>query len=79
MSPKASDSRKVVSESSLSARSSSTLQKQLILVGNSKSGQEALQNQDAKLVEIINTSIIDRSPAVKWDDVGKKNDLVIVL
>ncbi|CAA7403645.1 unnamed protein product [Spirodela intermedia] len=69
-SPKASDSRKVVSESSLSARSSSTPQKQLISAGNSKSSQEDLKNYDAKLVEIINTSIVDRSPAVRWDDVA---------
>ena len=25
---------------------------------------------DDKLVEMINTTIVDRSPSVKWDDVG---------
>lgn len=30
------------------------------------------KNQDSRLVEIINTAIVDRSPAVKWDDVGMK-------
>ena len=27
-------------------------------------------NYDDKLVEMINTTIVDRSPAVTWDDVG---------
>ena len=26
---------------------------------------------DVKLVEMINTVIVDRSPSVKWEDVGK--------
>jgi spastin len=26
---------------------------------------------DDKLVEMINTTIVDRSPSVKWDDVGE--------
>lgn len=29
-------------------------------------------NYEAKLVEMINTSIVDRSPSVKWEDVGKR-------
>lgn len=38
--------------------------------GNSKPVQKAAGSYDDKLVEMINTTIVDRSPAVKWDDVG---------
>lgn len=38
--------------------------------GASRPVQEAVGGADAKLVEIINTAIVDRSPAVKWDDVA---------
>ncbi|XP_058104697.1 uncharacterized protein LOC131248435 isoform X2 [Magnolia sinica] len=37
-------------------------------IGNPKSTQEA--GYDAKLVEMINTVIVDRSPSVKWEDVA---------
>ncbi|MQM12532.1 hypothetical protein Taro_045450 [Colocasia esculenta] len=47
-----------------------TTQNQKISPGSSRPKQEASTNYDAKLVEIINTSIVDRSPAVKWDDVA---------
>lgn len=40
-------------------------------VGASRSNQ-ATGGYDAKLVEMINTIIVDRSPSVKWDDVGKQ-------
>lgn len=33
------------------------------------------QDSDAKLVEMINTVIVDRSPSVKWEDVGNKFSL----
>lgn len=39
--------------------------------GGVKPAQDALSGYDARLVEMINTVIVDRSPAVKWDDVGK--------
>nr|CAD1821615.1 unnamed protein product [Ananas comosus var. bracteatus] len=32
--------------------------------------QQATGSYDARLVEMINTAIVDRSPAVKWDDVA---------
>lgn len=32
--------------------------------------QRAGGKDDDKLVEMINTTIVDRSPSVKWDDVG---------
>jgi hypothetical protein len=33
-------------------------------------GQKSSSGEDA-LIEMINMTIVDRSPAVKWDDVGK--------
>lgn len=36
-----------------------------------KSSQASGGNYDAKLIEMINTAIVDRSPSVKWEDVGK--------
>lgn len=36
-----------------------------------KSSQASSGNYDSKLVEAINTAIVDRSPSVRWDDVGK--------
>uniref|UniRef100_A0A0D9WLC8 microtubule-severing ATPase n=1 Tax=Leersia perrieri TaxID=77586 RepID=A0A0D9WLC8_9ORYZ len=38
--------------------------------GGAKPGQRAGANYDDKLVEMINTTIVDRSPAVKWEDVA---------
>ncbi|EEF50412.1 Spastin, putative [Ricinus communis] len=35
-----------------------------------KSAQESGNGYEAKLVEMINTAIVDRSPSVKWDDVA---------
>nr|CAB3466838.1 unnamed protein product [Digitaria exilis] len=43
---------------------------QRISSGGSKPVQKAGGNYDEKLVEMINTTIVDRSPAVKWDDVA---------
>lgn len=38
--------------------------------GASRSNQDT-GGPDAKLVEMINTVIVDRSPSIKWEDVGK--------
>ncbi|MED6160174.1 hypothetical protein PIB30_048843 [Stylosanthes scabra] len=38
-------------------------------VGTPKSTQAGV-NYDSKLVEMINTAIVDRSPSVRWDDVA---------
>ena len=38
---------------------------------SSKSSQISSGNYDAKLVETINTAIVDRSPSVRWEDIGK--------
>ncbi|KAJ1426787.1 P-loop containing nucleoside triphosphate hydrolase [Sesbania bispinosa] len=39
-------------------------------VGSPKSNQASGANYDTKLVEMINTAIVDRSPSVRWDDVA---------
>lgn len=39
---------------------------------SSKPVQEAGGGYDAKLVEMINSAIVDRSPSVKWEDVGEE-------
>lgn len=36
----------------------------------SKYIQDSSGAYDSKLVEMINTAIVDKSPSVKWDDVG---------
>ncbi|KAG1359177.1 spastin [Cocos nucifera] len=38
--------------------------------GGAKPAQDGLSAYDSRLVEMINTVIVDRSPAVKWDDVA---------
>lgn len=40
-------------------------------VESPKSSQASGGNYDTKLVEMINTAIVDRSPSVRWEDVGK--------
>ncbi|KAK7340132.1 hypothetical protein VNO77_20826 [Canavalia gladiata] len=39
-------------------------------VGTAKSNQASGVNYDTKLVEMINTAIVDRSPSVRWEDVA---------
>ncbi|XP_061339635.1 uncharacterized protein LOC133286256 [Gastrolobium bilobum] len=39
-------------------------------VGSPKSSQASGANYDTKLVEMINTAIVDRSPSVRWEDVA---------
>ncbi|XVF22680.1 hypothetical protein REPUB_Repub12eG0191900 [Reevesia pubescens] len=39
-------------------------------VKSAKPAQESANGYESKLVEMINTAIVDRSPAVKWEDVG---------
>ncbi|XXG43178.1 hypothetical protein AAC387_Pa01g3279 [Persea americana] len=40
------------------------------LTNNSGSAKPLPEGYDAKLVEMINTAIVDRSPSVKWEDVA---------
>lgn len=35
-----------------------------------KPAQVSAGGHDAKLVEMINSVIVDRSPSVKWEDIG---------
>lgn len=42
-----------------------------VKVGSPNSSQAPGVNSDTKLVEMINTAIVDRSPSVRWEDVGK--------
>lgn len=42
-------------------------------VASPKPSQESNGVYDTKLVEVINTAIVDRSPSVKWDDVGENS------
>lgn len=39
---------------------------------SSKPVQQSGAGYDEKLVEMINSAIVDRSPSVKWEDVGEK-------
>ncbi|KAJ4957144.1 hypothetical protein NE237_013927 [Protea cynaroides] len=59
----------VVKKPSSSSRSSSIVKKQTDNVGSSKP-QELGGGYDAKLVEMINSAIVDRSPSVKWQDIA---------
>ncbi|OMO78635.1 hypothetical protein CCACVL1_14257 [Corchorus capsularis] len=39
-------------------------------VGTPKAAQESANGYDSKMIEMINTAIVDRSPSVKWEDVA---------
>ena len=41
-------------------------------VVSSKPTKDDNSGYEDKLVEMINTTIVDRSPSVKWEDVGMK-------
>ena len=62
----------VLQKSPLTNRRSPIMRSQSDKVVSSKPVQESGPGFDAKLVEMINTVIVDRSPSVKWDDVGEK-------
>lgn len=63
--------KKPVLKSSLHSGASNPITRsQPASVGTSKSMQEVSDGYDPKLVEMINTAIVDRSPSVKWDDIG---------
>lgn len=60
----------VVRSSTHSGASNPVTRSQPANAGTSKSMQEVPDGYDPKLVEMINTAIVDRSPSVKWDDIG---------
>lgn len=47
-------------------------------VQSPNSSQTSGANYDTKLVEMINNAIVDRSPSVQWDDVGKNLSTYLV-
>ncbi|GMI73585.1 hypothetical protein like AT2G45500 [Hibiscus trionum] len=67
VSPRTSHSRRDVLQKS---SRNPVVRNQIDRVGSSKSAQEPANGYESKLVEMINTAIVDRSPAVKWDDVA---------
>ncbi|XP_043716893.1 spastin [Telopea speciosissima] len=67
----ASSTRKdVLKKPSFSSRNNSVMKNQTNNVGSSKPIQELGGAYDAKLVQMINTAIVDRSPSVKWEDIA---------
>ncbi|XP_022770313.1 spastin isoform X2 [Durio zibethinus] len=67
VSPRTSNSRRDVLQKS---PSNPVVRNQVGKVGSSKPAQESANGYESKLVEMINTAIVDRSPAVKWEDVA---------
>ncbi|KDP28731.1 hypothetical protein JCGZ_14502 [Jatropha curcas] len=53
-----------------STRNSPVIRNQTDKAASSKHVQDSGNGYEAKLVEMINTAIVDRSPSVKWDDVA---------
>ncbi|KAL0547885.1 hypothetical protein IC582_012317 [Cucumis melo] len=60
----------VLRSSSHSGANNSITRSQPANVGTSQSTREVPDGYDPKLVEMINTAIVDRSPSVKWDDIA---------
>ncbi|KAL5796329.1 hypothetical protein ACOSQ2_001149 [Xanthoceras sorbifolium] len=65
-----SNSRKSMSQPQLSNRNNAVARNQTDKVVSSKPMQESGHGCDPKLVEMIETAIVDRSPSVKWEDVA---------
>ncbi|KAK9143647.1 hypothetical protein Syun_013047 [Stephania yunnanensis] len=65
------DTQKYVSRTpNLPSRNDSFKRSSTTNVGSSRPAQDSSSSCDPKLVEMINTVIVDRSPSVKWEDVG---------
>lgn len=68
-----SNSRQDLSQKSAhSTRNIPVIKNQTDKAITSKQRQDSGNGYDAKLIEIINTAIVDKSPSVKWEDVGKE-------
>lgn len=65
-----SGAKKPVPQDLPSLKNSLTTENQKNSKGSAKPAQDTLAGCDVRLVEMINTVIVDRSPAVKWDDVA---------
>lgn len=70
------EKKPVLRSSSYSGASNSITRSQPANVGTSKSVQQVPDGYDPKLVEMINTAIVDQSPSVKWDDIGSASFLL---
>ncbi|KAK9147615.1 hypothetical protein Scep_006372 [Stephania cephalantha] len=65
------DTQKYISRTpNLPSRNDSFKRSSTNNVGSSRPAQDSSSSCDPKLVEMINTVIVDRSPSVKWEDVG---------
>lgn len=71
--------RSAVEKPSVSSNASSTVRIQSNKVGSSKPVQDSGGGYDSKLIEMINSVIVDRSPSVKWEDIGENLPIVFHL
>ncbi|XP_059457676.1 uncharacterized protein LOC132187397 [Corylus avellana] len=62
--------KNVLQKSSRSSTNNPVMRNQTDKAVSPKTTQESNSGYEAKLVEMINTTIVDRSPSVKWDDVA---------
>lgn len=62
----------MLQKSSFSSTNSPRMRNETDKVASSKTMNEGNTGYEDKLVEMINTTIVDRSPSVKWEDVGEK-------
>ncbi|XP_072995680.1 uncharacterized protein [Typha latifolia] len=69
-SPKTSGIQKPTFQSMPPLKSNQAIGNQKNVNGGSRSVQRTADSSDERLVEMINTTIVDRSPSVKWDDVA---------
>ncbi|KAM7275000.1 hypothetical protein ACFE04_016866 [Oxalis oulophora] len=60
----------ILQQSPRSTRSNAVVRNTMDRAVSPKPVQESGNGLDSKLVEMINTAIVDRSPSVKWEDVG---------
>lgn len=58
-------------KSAHSSRSNPVIKNQTDKAITSKPRQDSGDGYDAKLIEMIDKAIVDKSPRVKWEDVGK--------
>ncbi|CAK9154535.1 unnamed protein product [Ilex paraguariensis] len=54
------------------SRHSPIVKNQNSKVVSSKPAEQSAGGYDTKLVEMVNSVIVDRSPSVKWEDIGEK-------
>lgn len=57
-------------KNTVAVRSNQPVRSQVTKAENSKPSKDSGSGEDAKLVEMINSVIVDRSPSVKWEDIA---------